>query len=675
MKNVKRIVAVLLVLLIAISMIPASAASSDSTPKEEVVYIRLNGDGSVKEIHVVNIFELDTLGRIVDYGAYESLRNMTTTDELGYANETVTIDAQAGRLYYEGKLKSNVMPWNIEIHYFMDGVEYTSEEIAGKSGDLKITLRVSENEDCEGGFFDGFTLQTTVALNTKKCTNISAPGATMANVGSKKQLTYTILPGKGANIEITAKVEDFELAAISLNGIQLKMNIEINDDTIQEKIDELLDGVDRLDKGAGILKDGATQLFEGTTALKDGAGQLVTGADALASGAGQLTNGLGTITESSQELMDGAWKVYESLCSAAQTVINTQLAEHGLDPITLTPKTYSAVLKDLLKQMDVDEVYEKAYETALQTVTAQVEARQEEVYAGYIESIAEEVYLTYLRSIADSLYEQVATQKVMEQLIAMGMSEEVAQDYMKTQEGKDLIQLALDSMTEAQKEQIIQAALGYLTDAQKEQIREGAVNSLTKEQKEQILDGYIDQVMKSQEVTDQITAAVAAANSAAASVTTLMGQLDSYSLFYEGLGTYTDAVDTVYQGAQTLQINMEKLADAVGTLNTGVGQIVSGSKDLLDGATQMKDGTTEFLDKTSGADEMISNIINSVIDSVSGGSFQLKSFVSEKNTNVQAVQFVIQTQAIEMENEVVQEPAPVENLTFWQKLLRLFGLY
>lgn len=675
MKNMKRILAAVLVLLLTISLIPASAASGDSTPKEEVVYIRLNGDGSVKEIHVVNIFELDTLGRIVDYGAYESLRNMTTTDELGYADETVTIDAQAGRLYYEGKLKSNVMPWNIEIHYFMDDVEYSSDEIAGKSGALKITMRISENKDCEGDFFKGFTLQTSVSLNTKKCTKISAPGATIANVGSKKQLTYTILPGKGANIEITADVEDFELAAISINGIQLKMNIEINDDTIQEKIDELLSGVGQLDEGAGLLKDGASQLFEGTTALKDGAGQLSTGADALAGGSGQLADGLGAITENTKELMDGAWKVYEGLCSAAQTVINTQLAEHGIAPITLTPENYSKVLKDLLKQMDVDDVYEKAYETALKTVTAEVEARQDEVYKGYIESIAEEVYLTYLQSIADTLYEQVATEKLLEQLISFGMSKEVAEDYLKTEEGKDLIKLAIESLTEDQKEQIIQAALGYLTDAQKKQIREGALESLTKEQKKQILDGYIDQVMKSKEVTDQITAAVAAANSAAASVTTLLGQLDNYSLFYEGLGSYTDAVDTAYQGAKTLKINMEKLAEAVGTLNSGVSDLVSGSKELLDGATQMKDGTTEFLDKTSGADEMISNVINSVIDSVSGGSFQLKSFVSEKNTSVQAVQFVIQTEAIEIENEAIQEPAPVEKLTFWQKLLRLFGLY
>ena len=675
MKSMKRILAVVLALLLTVTLIPVSAAKNGNTPKEEVVYIRLNGDGSVKEIHVVNIFELDAAGQIIDYGAYENLRNMTTTDELGYANETVTIDAQAGRLYYEGKLKSNVMPWNIKIRYFMDGQEYTADEIAGKSCELKITMQITENTACEGNFFAGYTLQTSVSLDTKSCANISASGATIANVGSKKQLTYTILPGKGANIEITASVKDFEMAAISINGIQLKMNIEINDDLIQDKIDELLSGIFRLDEGAGIIKDGATQLFDGANALKDGMNQMQSGAGALAGGMSQLESGLGTITQNSKELMDGAWKVYESLCAAAETAINAKLTEYNMSPIKLTPKTYSSVLKDLLKQMEVSEVYDKAYATALKTVTAEVKARENEVYKGYIESIAEEVYLTYLRSQAEMLYEQVATQKLIEQLMTLGMSQMAAEDYIKTKEGKELLKVALDSMTDEQKEQVIQGALGYLTDDQKAQIRDGALKTLTADQKKQILDGYIDQVMKSKEVTDQITAAVTAANSAAASVMDLMGQLDSYSLFYEGLKTYTGAVDTAYQGAHSLKVNMDTLAQSAGKLNSGIITLASGVKELLDGATQMKDGTTEFLNETTGANDIITNLVDNIISSISGSSFQLTSFVSSKNENINAVQFVIQTEAIVMDAPVVEEPAPAQPLTFWQKLLRLFGLY
>ena len=52
-------------------------------------------------------------------------------------------------------------------------------------------------------------LQTTLALDTSRCKNISADGATEANVGTDKQLTYTILPGSEKHISIQSDVTDF----------------------------------------------------------------------------------------------------------------------------------------------------------------------------------------------------------------------------------------------------------------------------------------------------------------------------------------------------------------------------------------------------------------------------------------------------------------------------------
>ena len=224
MKNKKRILAACMAALMTIITIPMSAfAAEDNTPKEEVVYINLNTDGSVKEINVVNIFDLDEKGTIVDYGGlciswcsydygeYESIRNMTTTDEITYANDRVSVEAEAGKLYYEGKLTDTQMPWKINIHYYLDGAEYDAKELAGKNGSLKITMDIIENTACAGTFFEDYALQASVILDTKKCSNIKADGATIANVGADKQLTYTILPGEGASVEITADVTEFEM--------------------------------------------------------------------------------------------------------------------------------------------------------------------------------------------------------------------------------------------------------------------------------------------------------------------------------------------------------------------------------------------------------------------------------------------------------------------------------
>ena len=42
----------------------------------------------------------------------------------------------------------------------------------------------------------------------------------MANVGSNKQISYTILPGKGLDAEVTADVKDFEMDAVTINGVK-----------------------------------------------------------------------------------------------------------------------------------------------------------------------------------------------------------------------------------------------------------------------------------------------------------------------------------------------------------------------------------------------------------------------------------------------------------------------
>ena len=141
-KKWNRIVACVMAVILSTSMTisPLAAEAVPNTPKEEVVYVNLNTDGSVKEINVVNIFDLDKDGQIVDYGSYESLRNMTTTDKIEYSGDKITVDAKAGKLYYEGKLSKNVMPWDFSLHYYLDGKEYPAEEIAGKLDAVSVSL-------------------------------------------------------------------------------------------------------------------------------------------------------------------------------------------------------------------------------------------------------------------------------------------------------------------------------------------------------------------------------------------------------------------------------------------------------------------------------------------------------------------------------------------------------
>ena len=184
--NLKRAISVFLVSALLVSALPVSVSAVEAnTDKEEVVYVNLDNDGSVREINVVNIFGGNTEGVIVDYGKYLDVRNMTTTDTIDFSGDAIKIHSSAEKLYYEGKLESTLMPWDIQIRYFLDGREYSAEEIAGKSGEIKITVRITQNQKYRGDFYDNYALQASLSFDTDQCKNIVAPDATVANVGSK----------------------------------------------------------------------------------------------------------------------------------------------------------------------------------------------------------------------------------------------------------------------------------------------------------------------------------------------------------------------------------------------------------------------------------------------------------------------------------------------------------
>lgn len=672
MKRIQKITAAALSVLLLGSLIVPAFAEEAPTGKEEVIYIMTDASGKVTDMEAVNIF---AGGDITDYGDYSDVKLLNTTDQITQNGNKITFSSSAEKVYYQGTMKNTVIPWNISIRYFLNGKEYSAADVAGKSGALEIRFSVSKNESCKGSFYEDYALQASFTLDTDLCKNIVSSGATVANVGSDKQFTYTILPGKGIDATIQADVTDFEMDAVSINGVRLNMNFEVDDAELMDKVDEIISAIGSIDSGAAEVRDGTGELYDATGTLNSKVGELNSGVGALADGAGDLYSGLTGITEKNDQLTGAAYTAYEGLCTAAVAALNVQLGANGMESVTLTPANYSAVLLGLLEKMDADTIYNEAYQSALQQVTAQVETQAEDLYRGYVESQANSIYLAYVSSQADTLYAQVAAQAVYTQLIESGYTEEQATAFLQTLEGQAAVAQAVANMTDEQKEQILNGAVAQLTDEQKEQILQGAVASLTEEQKTQIREAYIQQMMASDEVTSGINAAVATVSAAAKQVSELKGQLDNYGVFYQGLLDYTGAVSDAAAGAKNLKLNMDTLYRNTGTLKLSVGELNDAVNELYSGTKDLASGTSEFADETSDMDTQISDEIDSMASSITGSNTEVVSFVSDKNTGVDSVQFVIKTAAIEKSETVSSDTSEEAPSTFWQKLLSLFGMY
>ena len=79
-------------------------------------------------------------------------------------------------------------------------------------------------------------------------------------------------------------------------------------------------------------------------------------------------------------------------------------------------------------------------------------------------------------------------------------------------------------------------------------------------------------------------------------------------------------------------------------------------------------------DETDGMDTQITDKIDEMVNGITGGDYEPVSFVSDKNTNVKAVQFVIQTESVHIKEADEATPVVEEKLNFWQKVLKLFGI-
>jgi putative membrane protein len=480
-------------------------AESTTTPKTEVVYGLLEATGAVKSVHVVNVY---TEGIIIDYGDYSRLINLSSDDVIRLTGDRVEGQTTTLPLYVQGTLKTPVLPWSITIRYFLDGAEIMPVQLAGKSGQLVMTLSVVPNPLANPTFAANMALQVGVTLDQHHASDIISVNATLAQAAASTQLTYTVLPGKSLETAIEATVHDFRMDAMTLNGIRMAMRFDIDPTALTDQLSELTLAIEQLDDGAG-------ELLSGIKALESGFGSYVTGlaqfeagiqqlalsVDQLDTGALAVSDGLNQLIEQNTVLMGGALAIQQATFDA----VNANLVGSGLP--TLTPENYALILTG---------------NEALASVKAQLDG-------------------------------------------AVGFTQG--------------LQAYLDGVT--------QLALG------------------------------------AQGISDGLTQVNAAQQMLAQTATQL------------------------YQSAQ-------QLSGAVTQLRQGL-------------ATYKK-GTAEFESETADLDERIASEIDAMIDQISGNGDPVLSFVSEKNTGITAVQFVLRTAAIESPKAVIPEdPEPVKP-SFWEKL-------
>ena len=209
---------------------------------------------------------------------------------------------------------------------------------------MEIRFTVTKNERCSGSFYDDYALQANFTLPGGVFSGISAPDATVAAVGADRQLTYTLLPGEGIDTVITAAADGFSLPAVSINGIYLNLNVDIDvsghkrpgwpprqcDRTAQQRRKRALhrqrSTARRRGRAAGRFdkpperhsraRRRREELQDGLIVMRGGLDELYANSGALVSGAGQIYAGLAEI--------DAQLSVLDSLIDVGPSAADNQ---------------------------------------------------------------------------------------------------------------------------------------------------------------------------------------------------------------------------------------------------------------------------------------------------------------------------------------------------------------
>ena len=267
---------------------------SEEKDKTETVYVKSDAKGNPREITVQtklkNTGDGDT---IKDYTNLTDIKNKEG-DEAFTQNADGTVEWEN-----HGGTGSAELPVDVSISYELDGQAIEPEELAGKSGQLKIRFDY-KNKTTQTIKVDGkeeqvsvpFAVISTMLLSDDHASDIEVENGKVMDIDGQKLVIGYACPGLTKSlklttyeptedidipeyVEVTADVTDFSLdftATIISSGLLEDMDLKDLDE-----VDEMSDSMKKLEEATDKLSDGAGALEEGMETYKTYLNQYLAG--------------------------------------------------------------------------------------------------------------------------------------------------------------------------------------------------------------------------------------------------------------------------------------------------------------------------------------------------------------------------------------------------------------
>ena len=571
--------------------------------KDETVYSKLDANGSnyktIVSTHIQNEEDEDLIN---DLSNLINITNTNGDETFKQDGEKLTWNANKNDIYYQGETDKE-LPISVEAKYELDGKEMKPEEIAGKTGKVKITLNY-QNKEMRYVNVNGKTVKMYVPfvvlagtiINNDKNQNITISNGKIVNDGTKTIAIGMCMPGLQeslnvnksdvdipSSIEITMDATEFEQNSI-VSYVTPKV-FEEDDIKALDKLDTLYSDVNKMQEASKKIEDGANQLKDGTTSLNEGANKLDSGAQELNNGASTLTAGIKTIDSNMSSIVSGT----NELVNGQKQVTN------GLNQIQ----------SNLPSSKDIEDSKQK-----LEYLNSQ-----------NTEAVKE---LTAANTLIDSKLDEVEKQQtdVNTQLTDIKTKLEA----IAKLNGTDIDGLIKYSKT-----------LNDKTDTNNLRATIGLYSLLNTTQKSLV--DTKETLTKQKDANNKLIKLISGNETA---IKSSVESLDSMSTLNKGISTLQSGSKKLQTGANKLNsgskqlkdgtskllVGSQKLTDGTSNLTSGTTELKNGTEKLNNGATELAEGITTF---NKEGIEKIANYINGNVKDLDGRISKLTDLSKEYN--------------------------------------------
>lgn len=362
---------------IADKLMDSVSLKDNDADKDESVYLISDANGNVnKTIVVDHLKNKDKKDTLEDASNLSDIENVKGKEKFTQSGDKLTWQAGGKDIYYQGTATEEP-PVTQKVTYYLDGKEISPEDLAGKSGKVKIrfdyTNTTSYTETVNGekqtvsvpfaaitGLVLGDGFENIEVTNGKAEVSDSSSvvlGYALPGLNDSLGIKDGDLDGD-VNIpeymEMTADVKNFSMPAA------MTFVVNASDYVSTDGIDtsDLDDMINDLKDASTQLQDGSKTLAEGTDTLSDGLSTLQSKLGTFASGVGTLQSGLKTYTDGVSTLSGGLNKLNSNVPTLSNGITTLNSSAKSLnDGVALLNATVSAKFTDSEKKTLLDQVH------------------------------------------------------------------------------------------------------------------------------------------------------------------------------------------------------------------------------------------------------------------------------------------------------------------------------